>query len=206
MDLSRLISVDPSLTCSGWALFDIDHGKLSGAGKIKCLGPEYSMSHRLSDLQKKVVSVYEQLELGSQDVVICEAPTTMKDPRAALQVEQVRGIFESMARQSGALVPGRVNPRSVHYEVIGLKGSQLSRDVVKSSATRTVQALYASELQGLGLESDFSALEKHQDIVDAILVGAYALSRLTQAALSQMPLDRIFEERTRVRRRSVGND
>src|SRR5690606_567012 len=134
----RLLAVDPSLTCSGWALFELatarpGQGKLVAVGKIRSLSPRVPLATRFSDLQRKIVGVYESLSLSGNDVLICESQTTMRDPRAAFKVEQVRGIFETVARSRSLHVPGRINPRSVQSEVMGLRGKQLARAVVKDT-------------------------------------------------------------------------
>jgi Holliday junction resolvasome RuvABC endonuclease subunit len=194
----RLLAIDPSLTCSGWALFSVDNGTVRAVGKIKSEKPSVPMSHRLEKLQTNISQLLGNLRLDSNDVLVCEAPTTMKDPHNAIKVEQVRGLFESLARERGVTVPGRINPRSVQYEIMGLRGKQLARVEVKSAALRTVELLYSQELQGLGL-NDF---QKHQDIVDALLVGRLALIHLEAARNGSLALEALFEVQKKQNRRS----
>lgn len=191
--MSRLFAVDPSLTCSGWAIFASASGELLSVGKITSKGTAYPMAERLADLQERVVELFDKTTISPNDVLICEAPTTMRDPRAALIVEQVRGIFESLARSRGALVPGRVNPRSVQHEVIGLRGKQLKRAVVKDAARDTVFHLFGDRLASLGLNLKASK-RSHQDIVDAVLVGTYCISKIQQAKLAGEPLEHVFSQ------------
>jgi hypothetical protein len=66
--------------------------------------------------------------------MVCEAATTVRDPHNALKVETVRAMFESVARGRLVGVPGRINPRSVQFEVMGLSGKQLPRAEVKDMA------------------------------------------------------------------------
>jgi len=167
---SRLIAVDPSLTCSGWALLELKSERLIGTGKVRSLPPKYALVHRLADLQERLYRLYEALSLGSTDILICEAPTTMRDPKAALKVEQVRCIFETTARTRKILVPGRINPRTVHSEVLKMRGAQLSRNIVKETARTVVSNLYGSDLLAIGLPATNLELKKHQDIVDAVNV------------------------------------
>lgn len=190
----RLMAIDPSLSCSGWALFDVSAKRLLAVGKIRSLPASHSMAVRLLDIHQKVARVFSDLQLAEGDVLICEAPTTMRDPRAAFQVEQVRCTFETLARVGDIIVPGRLNPRSVQYEVMGLKGKQLDRAIVKHTAVQTVQAVYGEELRGLGLETGSDDLRRHQDIVDAILIGALGLTRLESSETSGMPLPVLFEQ------------
>ncbi|MBX7139052.1 MAG: hypothetical protein K1X83_13845 [Oligoflexia bacterium] len=197
----RLLSVDPSLTCSGWALFALESELLLGVGKVRSLPASSPMARRLEDLQGKISLLLEQLELTDNDVLVCEAQTTMRDPRAAFKVEQVRGMFETLARNRGAAVPGRLNPRSVQFEVIGLHGKQLSREVVKLSAAATVAKLYLDRLTQLGLVQKANELCRHQDIVDAVLVGHLGISRLRSARLSSTPIEELFAERKAKSRR-----
>ena len=192
------MAVDPSLTCSGWALFSVAGGVLLSVGKLRGLGPSISMARRLEKLQGDIGRVLEGLGLGEEDVLVCEAPTTMRDPHNAIKVEQVRGLFESLARARGVIVPGRINPRTVQYEVMGLRGKQTLRAEVKLTALRTVEYLYAQPLAQMGLTD----LSKHQDIVDAILIGRLALVRLENARNGGGPLESNFEAQAQQNRRS----
>ncbi len=191
----RLIAIDPSLTCSGWALFEIGHGRLLGVGKIRSLSSALPLADRLTDLQAKIRGLFEQTSLCLNDVLVCEAATTMRDPKAAMKVEQVRGIFEVVARERGLEVPGRLNPRSVHSEVMGLKGKQLPRALIKSAAVDVVGRLFGRELNTIGFGSDLLSLQKHQDVVDALLIGYLALSRIRSASVAGVSLSDVFVER-----------
>ena len=197
------MSVDPSLTCSGWALFSITAGELLAVGKIRSLSPEAGLAVRLKDLQDKVQAVLGELGLGRNDVLVCEAPTTMRDPGAAFKVEQVRCIFEAVARTRAIVVPGRLNPRSVQFEVIGLRGRQSVREEVKAAAVQVAAQLYGSELKAIGFDSARRSLGRNQDIVDALLIGHLAVSRVKSAIVSQMSLEQFFEERKSKRRLKI---
>lgn len=186
-----LLAVDPSLTCSGWALFSIGKGTISAVGKIKSDPPSMVIGERLRKLQSRIEEVFSKLALGADDVLVCEAATTVKDPHNALKVENVRSMFEAVARSRSVRVPGRINPRSVQFEVMGLKGKQLARPEVKDMAVRTVEFLFAPELSRLGIE--ISSLKKHQDIVDALLVGRLALTRIHSAYDAEVSLDSVFQ-------------
>lgn len=195
MPSSRLVAVDPSLTCSGWALFNLSSGAVLAVGKMRSKPPSVALALRLEDLQGRINGLFEQLKLGADDFLICESPTTMRDPRAALKVEQVRGIFEALARNRQMQVPGRINPRSVQYEVMGLRGRQLSRGVVKETAVRVVQASFGSDLSRLQFDPSPSNLRRHQDIVDALLLGALGLARLQASIAAAIPHEVAFLER-----------
>jgi hypothetical protein len=158
------------------------------------------MGERLRVLQERVEDVLKRLDLGQRDILVCEAATTVKDPHNALKVENVRSIFEAVARTRAVTVPGRINPRSVHLDVMGLKGKQMPRLEVKRAAIRTVQFLYEDELTKLGLNS--SLLAKHQDIVDALLIGRLALMRLKSAQDGRFPIESMFNMGTVQHRRS----
>jgi len=200
--LRYLMAVDPSLTCSGWALLSIPAGEVLAVGKIKAAPPSVPMATRLERLQGSIKKVIADLALGGSDVLVCEAPTTMKDPLNAIKVEQVRGLFESSGRNRGVAVPGRVNPRSVQYEVMGLRGKQVVRSEVKAAALRTVQYLYGTTLEGFGLKTSDDELKRHQDIVDAILIGRFAVLRIQGAIESKQPLQSVFDTQTKQQRSS----
>jgi len=185
-----LLAVDPSLTCSGWALFSISDGRICSVGKVRSDPPPLTMGERLKSLQSRIESILERLKLGPEDLLVCEAATTVRDPHNALKVENVRSIFEAVARTRSISVPGRINPRSVQHEVMGLSGKQAARAEVKLAAQRTVEYLYAEDLGRLGFPG--SGLGKHQDIVDAILIGRLALTRIQSAQDGGLPLETVF--------------
>lgn len=193
----KLLAVDPSLTCSGWALFgcvksELQQGKLLAVGKVKSLPTSFKLPERYKDLQNKISNIFEQLQLAKDDVLVCESPTTMRDPGAAFKVEQVRGIFETVARSKGLAVPGRINPRTVQSQIMGLKGKQLERSIVKRTASVLVQSLYKMELSEMGFDVTLANLTRNQDIVDAILVGSMALSKLRFANYGELTLEDSF--------------
>lgn len=194
MAAQRLLAIDPSLTCSGWALFAVPRERLLAVGKIRGLPPIHPLAIRLRELQSKIAALLEQLELGAGDIVVCEAPTTMRDPSAAGKVEQVRGIFESVARTRSMMVPGRINPRSVHHEIMGLRGKQMSRAIVKSTALSVAAALYTSALRNLGFDTTPLNFKRNQDIVDALLLGNLALNRVNAAAIAGLALEEAFQD------------
>lgn len=196
MDPRNLIAIDPSLTCSGWALFGIASGTLLGVGKIKPPGPDTSLPSRLESLQRAVSELLDQLDLDRRDLMVCEAPTTMRDPKAALKVEQVRSIFESVARQREVRVPGRLNPRTVQYELMGLRGKQLARNIIKKTAIKIIEGTFKGPLERLNFEVTERNLARNQDIVDAILVGQLAVHRVKTGSVGALDLDSLFEERT----------
>ncbi|RME60129.1 MAG: hypothetical protein D6780_03920, partial [Candidatus Dadabacteria bacterium] len=150
----RLLAVDPSLTCSGWALFSIVENRLIAVGKIRSLSSSVPLAHRLADLQQRIEKLFKRMDLGGDDYLVCEAPTTVMDPRAAFIVEQVRSIFEVTARGRGVVVPGRINPRTVQREIIGLRGAQQRREKVKEAAVLTVHRLYKEELTKMGFNTE----------------------------------------------------
>jgi len=185
-----LLAVDPSLTCSGWALFSISDGRICSVGKVRSDPPPLTMGERLKALQLRIELVLERLKMGADDLLVCEAATTVRDPHNALKVENVRSIFEAVARTRAVSVPGRINPRSVQHEVMGLSGKQVARAEVKMAAQRTVEYLYADDLSRLGCPG--TVLGKHQDIVDAILIGRLALTRIQSAQDGGLPLETMF--------------
>ena len=195
----RLLAIDPSLTCSGWALFDIKTKKLLSVGNVKSK-KEGGLSERLLDFQKKIVMLFEALMLNGHDVLICVEATTMIDPRATLVVEQVRCIFEVLARNLNVCVPGRINPRTVQYEIMGLKGVQIDREHVKKIARETVNAIYADMLSQIGFFKQDILKKSNQDIIDAILIGTLGLSRILSIHNTKLNLDEVFSSNYRRKR------
>ena len=190
------MAVDPSLTCSGWALFDVQSGRLLAVGKVKSREATFPLAERLADLQEKIMSVMESIAIGEHDWMMCEAPTTMRDPHAAIKVEQVRGIFETIARVMRARVPGRLNPRTVHHEVLGIGGGpQLPRVQVKQLAVQVAERLFAGSLREIGFEPSLPNLKKNQDIVDAVLLGYLGLTRLRSAEWGNLSPEALLDRR-----------
>lgn len=200
----RLIAIDPSLTCSGWALLSISTEELLGVGKLRSLPPKISLSERLQKLQQRIEDTLGGLNLGPNDVLVCEAPTSMLDPRGAFKVEQVRGIFEAVARTKNITVPGRINPRTVQRDLMGLRGAQQRRDAVKDTACQVVKTLFGDQLRRLGFDVSDRNLAKHQDIVDAILIGAIGVTKVKQGSVGDIAITEVFREQ-KSRRKSSRN-
>lgn len=200
MEFRSLLSIDPSLTCSGWALFSVTNKQLLGVGKIRSLPTSVRLADRLQDLQARINRMFDEIGVGAGDVLICEAPTTMRDPKAAFKVEQVRGMFETIARSRMIKVPGRLNPRSVQYEILGLRGKQLTRNIVKDVAVNVARALFEGSLARIGFSCQEQDLRKNQDIVDALLIGNLALARLEAAHHARLSIEEVFLPRQAARR------
>lgn len=190
-----LLAIDPSLTCSGWALFNVESERLLSVGKLRSLPPKTSLSHRLAELQVRIDGLFQSLALGPRDVLIAEAPTTMRDPRAAIKVEQVRSIFETLGRNRGILIPGRLNPRSVHHELLGLRGKQRPRAEVKEMAVQVVARLFLDALKAIQFPTEVDELRRHQDIVDALLLGYLGLARVRTAMQTGSAVSDQFKSR-----------
>lgn len=196
-----LLAVDPSLTASGWAIFEIHSSRLLAVGVISPPGTPEFLAKRLSSLQLAVTSLFEKFSLGKNDFLVCEGPAPLvKNPQSALKVEGVRGIFETIARGQGLLVPGRVNPRTVQSEILGMKGKQLERKVVKEWSRHAAYRLYEKPLRTL-FEVKEEALPKiSQDIVDALLIGTLALSRIQVCLKTRSSIESAFSSPATSRR------
>lgn len=201
----KLLAVDPSLRSTGWALFE---GKqIAHVGIISAPGPEFALASRLSVLQKSVTELIARLEMKAGDVLICEGPAPLVlNPATALKVEHVRGIFESVARSAQVTVPGRINPRTLQSELLGFKGKQLSRTIVKESARQVAFQLYGKEFQSVFGMSVKGERKKQvpQDVIDAALIGTLALTKIRLAQSSGMDLVQMFAERSSARRSRRG--
>ena len=185
---SKLFVVDPSLTSTGWVVFDLQRGGIIKFGVMSDPGAKIVLSERLKILQQEADSLLSSFKLGKNDVLICEGPAHLVlNPQSALKVEQMRGIFEVLARKRGVDVPGRVNPRSVQTEVLGLKGAQLERKEVKRAARNIAERLFAK---------DFAKSKKiiPQDVIDASLIGAYCIARIALCEQLGVDLAETFKE------------
>ncbi len=208
--LRYLLAVDPSLSASGWVWFDLCTERPLAAGVVTPPGPKYALADRLCAVQETVNLLYRQLGLSSVDIVVCEGPAPLVlNPESSLKVEQVRSIFESVARSTGAQVPGRLNPRTVQTELLGLRGKQLCRAEVKRSAREASRQLFGAALEKVYFESAGARRVLPQDVIDAALVGFVALSRVKLAVQCDRDLSVVFAGRLNgdswgSRRRSAG--
>lgn len=155
------------------------------------------MTKRLLHLQDTVTEVICGLRMQSGDLLVCEGPAPLVlNPSSALKVERVRGIFESVARAQQLQVLGRINPRTVQTELLGMRGKQLARAEVKTWARQTAERIFGASLDELPL---YGARRKGrdlpQDVIDALLIGSVAASRVQLSLTGNIPLDTLFESR-----------
>ncbi len=190
---SRLLAIDPSLTSTGWALFSVADGNPTDIGLVKAATPKLVLSERLQKLQEEVEILLDSLRLGAGDILICEGPAHLVlNPQSAIKVEHVRGIFETTARSRRVVVPGRLNPRTVQSEILGLRGKQRPRAEVKASAQIVGDRLYGAFLRERLLSNTADGMSKSgkisQDIIDALLIGTVAVARAKHCAQCSIDL------------------
>ena len=198
----RLLAIDPSLTSTGWALFVLREQKPSAVGLLVPPGPRMSLAERFDALQAMVESLFSEFTFGASDILLCEGPAPLVlNPQSALKVEGVRGIFEAVARSRGMLVPGRLNPRTIQGELLGMRGRQLDRKQVKSWAREVAKRLYGAQLRKL---TNKEYRHVPQDIIDASLIGSLAVSRVQLAIRYGADLQSAFLPRYKTNRRGSG--
>lgn len=194
--------MDPSLTCSGWALFALNDGLPCAIGVISPPGTELALATRIELLQREVEQLLESFQLGTGDLLVCEGPAPLVlNPQSALKVEGVRGVFETVARSRGVSVPGRLNPRTVQSELLGMKGKQLDRRTVKEWARAAAIQLYGSRLDRLLAKQELLRKDAvpgrpakiSQDAIDALLIGAVAVGRFKLSASSGLSVEEVFQ-------------
>ena len=178
-----IIGIDPGLTRSGWAVFCLRSIRPLSSGSIKPLGPQFPLPDRLVDLQGQVELLLREIDVKNTDYLVCEgAAHLMQNPKTSALVEQVRTIFETVARSRRIVVPGRINPRTLQVELLGLKGAQLPRDQVKKLAEEYTKIYFQSYLEALDRKVN-------SDENDALLIGFLACSKVSRALkTSQDPL------------------
>ncbi len=183
----NLIAIDPSLSQSGWCLFSMDSEIPKAYGIIKPKPEKGFLGDRLLSLQSQIEELFRSLPLSKGDILICEGPAPITlNPSSSIKVEQVRGIFEAIGRGMHLHVPGRVNPRTVQTELLGLHGKQRKREEVKEVARKVVKSI-------IGICPDQVSME--QDVVDSILIGLISISRVKRAQVSGMSLVEMFSEK-----------
>lgn len=190
-----LFAVDPSLTCSGWALFDLKTSKPLATGIVLPPPATFSLEYRINFLQGEIKRIFIGMNLDKRDYLVCEGPAPLVlNPDSALKVERVRGVFEAVARENNLNVVGRLNPRTVQTELLGFKGKQIERKEVKKIAKQVALNLFSSFLS--------SKSKVTQDEIDALLIGALASSKIKMAVSSKLSPDVVFAPKVR-RSRSV---
>ena len=196
--MSYLFALDPSLTCSGWALFSLKTLEPIKSGMIKSLSTQFSIEQRLADLQRQVVSLFNELSLTNKDYFICEGPAPLVlNPNSAMKVERVRGIFESIARSQSLNILDRINPRTVQSELMGLKGKQIERKQVKQIAKDLAHKMFPAYLE---------QNKANQDILDAMLIGALVSSRLKIAIDTKQDYQQLYAKKQRRSKRWKESD
>lgn len=196
---SKLLAVDPSLRATGWAIFRIQDSAPISVGVISAPPAEFLLAERLHLVQSLIEELLESFQFGKGDVLICEGPApAVLNPESTLKVERVRGIFETLGRYRGVVVPGRINPRTVQTELLGMKGKQKPRVEVKAWAREIADRLYPGHVtEGLWKESEGRKKKiLPQDIIDALLIGSVALSKLHLALASGTSLESAFNQRS----------
>ncbi|MCC6221555.1 MAG: hypothetical protein IT291_09985 [Deltaproteobacteria bacterium] len=190
-----LLAIDPSLRASGWAAFCLRSAKPICVGVVSAPGPAELLSKRLDALQSKLEQLFDSLEMAKGDILVCEGPAPLVlNPLSALKVERVRSMFETIARTRKVDVPGRLNPRTVQTELLGLRGAQLPRKKVKLIARQVAERLYGDNLSKLFLNNGHVSSKRQlpQDVVDAVLVGVSVLARIQVACSTGMKLNELF--------------
>lgn len=183
---ARLIAIDPSLRSSGWVLFDIQNESILDGGVLSAPNARNILANRFENLQTQVTELFRRLSLSIHDILVVEGPAHLVlNPSTAIKIEQVRGIFESVARSMGVVVPGRINPRTVQTELLGLKGKQLPREQIKAMAYQVATRLFGGALHTM--INDNKPRKKEiicQDVIDASLIGALVIARIKYCQLT----------------------
>jgi Holliday junction resolvasome RuvABC endonuclease subunit len=183
---SKILAVDPSLTQTGWALFEVGNTTVKSYGVIKGGSPKTPLTSRLANIQDCVSKLFMELSLNTNDYLVCEGPAPISlNPSSSIKVEQVRGIFETLGRVNGLNVLGRLNPRTVQSELLGVRGKQIPRKEVKILARSVVSKIFPD------LFKEYNLIE--QDIVDAMLIGILAQARISYALKSKQDPKISFE-------------
>ncbi|MDD2943420.1 MAG: crossover junction endodeoxyribonuclease RuvC [bacterium] len=196
---TRLLAIDPSLTASGWALFSLASCKPQQAGVIYPPKSSYPLAYRLKKLQEEVETLLTEFSFTNSDILVCEAAATIiRNPMSAMKVERVRGIFETVARSNGCLVPGRINPRTVQSELLGMSGKQLPRKEVKEQARLVAEKLFPQ------INSNKKKLP--QDVIDALLIGELAINRIRLAGQTNSPLSAVFDSKEDINQKNYSQN
>ena len=200
-----LLAVDPSLKASGWALFSLQTNLPIAVGVISAPGTSKELASRYAIFQNSVSRLIKQLKLGKGDILVCEGPAPLvKNPLTAMKVEGVRCIFEAVARGMQLYVPGRINPRTVQSELLGMRGKQLPRKIVKTVARDIALKIYSARLQLLFQREPKELKKISQDIIDALLLGNIALSRVNICKQTAITLEAAFLSKTWAKKKALG--
>jgi len=180
---SALLAVDASLRSTGWAVFSLKTELPISFGLLTLPTAQTPLAKRLDFLQQKISLLFGELKLSADDYLVCEGPAPLVlNPQSAIKVEHVRSMFETLARANGLIVPGRLNPRTIQSELLGMRGRQAARTTVKDWARETAQRLFAKEIKAIPIQGVSNRLKVFpQDVIDALLIGSLATSRIKNA-------------------------
>ena len=189
----KLLAVDPSLQSTGWVMFDVESVQPVAQGIIAEGNTKQNLALRLLHIQEEINEIFIDFHLGTGDILICEGPAPITlNPSSATKVEHVRGMFETLGRHYGLTVPGRLNPRTVQIELLGLKGRQLERKEVKATARNLALHLYGEKLKEIAGGKNGKVMR--QDIIDALLIGTLAVAKINLCERMKVSLFDAFVE------------
>lgn len=164
----RMFAIDPALNNTGVAIFDIYRKKLISTHIIKGLDEKTDLMKRYEHLQSLIRAFLHKENFKQNDLIICEEAAAFKNAATVFKLEYARVVWEILGRTLGGKTPFRICPRSVHVELLGLRGRQQERKEVKLAARKVFEMLYPDK-------KDLS-----QDEIDAVLIGELALTKLRQ--------------------------
>ena len=159
----RIIGLDPSLVCIGWALLERDMDlRLEWVSSWGTIRPEgETLDEKLHDAADKVGRLFDG---GGADVLAMELPVVYRNPATTIKLGQLLGVIRYVAyrwtERTIEVMPGG------RLSALGLP-INLKRPVAKELVRNTVNALYKLHLE-----------PQDHDIADAVAVAHAALVEL----------------------------
>ncbi|MCS6961758.1 MAG: crossover junction endodeoxyribonuclease RuvC [Deltaproteobacteria bacterium] len=164
--MQKVLAVDPSSSSLGWAIIDTREIPLDAG--VFYYNTDISISNRVKHIVNEIKHIIDCYNLKRGDYFVVESSAGCINPRTFLILERIRGAGEAVALLNGLTVLGRINPRSIHVNLLGIKKS-LARVFVKSAIRSYVEKQFSAFLKSAEIE----VIPKNQDVFDALLLGYY---------------------------------
>jgi len=159
----RLLALDASYECIGWALFETDAHQewLSSWGSIRPSGT--CLDDLRADASTKIAGL---IEAGGADTLAIEMPVMAKNAATTIKLAQLVGAIRLTAwLYVGEIIEIQPGSRLAALDI----PIKTRRKVAKMLVVNTINALYKLELT-----------DSQHDIADAIAVGHAALAEMRQ--------------------------
>lgn len=163
-----ILGLDPSLSCTGYCVMDIDSGVILDLGKIATKKDNMTEEERVFTITSKIEKVV--IEYGVTNVAM-ESQFLHKNPKTTMQLSRLRGALVYMLMSNNCIIE-HLAPSSVRKLMMdnGSADKEEVADFIKNKHSDNKKVI------DLGEFCDRNCKAKNSDIFDAIGVAeAYKL-------------------------------